>query len=179
MTEQEMKDSNYDTNKLPKTINKSKGKSRNHEKNKFRNNNSEGTNGMRNNKNINNNNNNNNNANPSKNYNKFNRPLTAQQIQAVGPPRGKVSPDNVNGLSKPQQNLILALFKLQQNGNANQSLMNNAFDNSNQNNYNNMQYQYNSSNSHNNNTGGDCETMVREHSKLGVKDLLALMQQRR
>ena len=46
MTEEEMKDSNYDPNKLPKLINKSKGKSQNHEKNKFRNNNSEGTNGM-------------------------------------------------------------------------------------------------------------------------------------
>ena len=150
MTDKEMKDSNYDPNKVPKPMNKSKGKNRNHEKNKFRNNNSEGTNGMHNNKN-----NNNNNANPNKNYNRFSRPLTAQQIQAVGPPRGKVSPNNVDGLSKPQQNLAMALFQLQQNGNANQSIMNTGFDNSNQNNYNNMQHQYNSSNSHNNNTGGD------------------------
>ena len=131
MTEQGMKDSNYDPNKVQKPMNKSKGKSRSHEKNKFRNNNSEGTNGMHDNKN----NNNNNNANPSKNYNKFNRPLTAQHIQAVGAPRGKVSPDNVNGLSKPQHTLLLALYKIQQNGNANQSLMNNGFDNSNQINY--------------------------------------------
>ena len=78
-----MKDSNYDPNKLPKPINKSKGKSWNHEKNKFTNNNSEGTNGMHNNKNINNNDNNNNNAHSIKNYNKLNRPLTAQHIQAV------------------------------------------------------------------------------------------------
>ena len=126
MTEQEMKDSNYDTNKLPKTINKSKGKSRNHEKNTFRNNNSEGTNGMHNNKNINNSDNNNNNAHPIKNYNKFNR----------------------------QHRLLLALHD-PQNGNTNQSnsFVNTGYNNNNQNNYNNLQYQNNGS--HNNNKGGD------------------------
>ena len=157
MAEQEMKDCNYDPNKLPKTINKSKGKRRNHEKNKFKNDNNEGTNGMHNNKNINNSDNNNNSAHPIKNYNKFNRPLTAQHIQAVGAPRSEVSPNNVHGFSKNQHSILLFMQNAQMNESTNQSnhFVNTGYNNNNQNNYNNLQYQNNSSNSHNNNTGGD------------------------
>ena len=113
---------------------------------------------MHNNKNINNSdNNNNNNAHPSKNYNKFNRPLTAQHIQASGAPRGKVSPNNVNGLSKIQHRILLFMQNAQINESTNQSnsFVNNGFNNNNQNIYNNIQNQNNGSNSPNNKTGGD------------------------
>ena len=62
--------------------------------------------------------NNNNNANTNSNNNRFNRPLTAQQIQAVGAPRGKVSPNNSHGFSKLQNRQLAFLLKIEDSSNS-------------------------------------------------------------
>ena len=102
--------------------------------------------------------NNNNNANTNSNNNRFNRPLTAQQIQAVGAPRGKVSPNNSHGLSKFQNRQLAFLLKIEDSSNLlNQtnSFANDDYRNDNRNNFNNQQYQNSGNNSHNNDMGGN------------------------